>query len=57
MNRELKAEQIERVVVRGANWVGDAVLTVPALRALRRLLPHARITLATRPWATRPGSR
>ena len=51
MRQQLKAEQIERVVVRGANWVGDAVMTVPALRELRRLLPAARITLATRPWA------
>src|ERR671926_1329569 len=51
MARTLKAEQIERVVVRGANWVGDAVMTVPALRELRRLLPRARVTLATRPWA------
>ncbi len=51
MTHELKAAQIERVVVRGANWVGDAVMTVPALRALRQLLPHAHITLATRPWA------
>ena len=51
MTRELKPEQIERVVVRGANWVGDAVMTVPALRALRHLLPHAHITLATRTWA------
>jgi heptosyltransferase-2 len=47
----LRAEKIERVVVRGANWVGDAVMTVPALRELRRLLPHAHITLATRAWA------
>jgi heptosyltransferase-2 len=47
----LKVEQIERVVVRGANWVGDAVMTVPALRELRRLLPRAHVTLATRPWA------
>ncbi len=51
MSYALKATQIERVVVRGANWVGDAVMTVPALRALRQLLPHAHITLATRPWA------
>lgn len=49
--RQLRLEEIERVVVRGANWVGDAVMTVPALRELRRLLPHAHITLATRPWA------
>ena len=37
--------------MRGANWVGDAVMTVPALRELRRALPHAHITLATRAWA------
>jgi len=37
--------------VRGANWVGDAAMTVPALRELRRVLPDAHITLATRPWA------
>ena len=47
----LQAEKIKRVVVRGTNWVGDAVMTVPALRALRRLLPQAHITLAVRPWA------
>ena len=47
----LKPENIRRVAVRGTNWVGDAVMTVPALRELRRLFPIAHITLATRPWA------
>lgn len=37
--------------MRGVNWVGDAVMSVPALRELRRLFPRARLTLATRPWA------
>jgi len=47
----MNPQDIRRVVVRGTNWVGDSVMTVPALRALRRLLPDAQITLATRPWA------
>jgi lipopolysaccharide heptosyltransferase II len=51
MTRKLRAENFRRVVVRGVNWVGDAVMTVPALRELRRVLPHAHITLATRSWA------
>jgi heptosyltransferase-2 len=51
MRRNIQPEQIERVVVRGVNWVGDAVMTVPALRELRRVLPDAHITLATRSWA------
>jgi heptosyltransferase-2 len=49
--RSIQRKEIERVVVRGTNWVGDAVLTIPALRELRRLLPRAHITLATRSWA------
>ena len=46
-----KAEGIKRVVVRGTNWVGDSLMTVPALRALRRVLPDANITLVIRPSA------
>ncbi len=48
---ELNSKNINRIVVRGTNWVGDAVMTVPALRQLRRLFPNAHITLATRSWA------
>jgi heptosyltransferase II len=40
-----------KIVVRGTNWVGDAVMTIPALRELRRIFPDARITLHTRSWA------
>jgi heptosyltransferase II len=45
------ASEIKRVVVRGTNWVGDSVMTLPALRALRRVLPEAKITLVVRPGA------
>lgn len=48
---DFKPENIKHIVVRGTNWVGDAVMTVPALRELRRLLPDTHITLATRSWA------
>jgi heptosyltransferase-2 len=40
-----------RIVVRGTNWIGDAVMTVPALRELRRIFPAAHITLHTHSWA------
>src|SRR5438105_10794031 len=49
MKRRHNPDQIKRVVVRGTNWVGDAVMAVPALRELRRVLPDARITLVSRP--------
>jgi len=43
------SSNINRVVIRSTNWVGDCVMTVPALRAVRRILPNAHITLALRP--------
>src|SRR5262245_47693639 len=38
------------VMVRVPNWVGDAVMALPALRELRRIFPASRITLVARPW-------
>jgi heptosyltransferase-2 len=38
------------VLVRVPNWVGDAVMALPALRELRRIFDTSRITLAARPW-------
>ena len=40
-----------KILVRGTNWIGDAVMSVPALRELRRIFPDAKITLHTRSWA------
>jgi heptosyltransferase II len=40
----------DRVIVRLPNWLGDTVMAVPALRALRAGWPDARI-LAAGPWA------
>ncbi len=39
-----------RILVRAANWVGDAVMTTPVLRAIRRHSPKARITVLAKPW-------
>ena len=39
------------ILVRGTNWIGDAVMTLPALAALREHFPQARLTVLTRPWA------
>jgi heptosyltransferase II len=34
-----------RILVRGVNWLGDAVMTTPALQRLRERFPKARITV------------
>ena len=44
-------EQIRKILVREVNWVGDAVLTLPALAALDRRFPRAEIAVLAKPWA------
>jgi heptosyltransferase-2 len=39
-----------RVLVRAPNWVGDVVLSLPALRDVRRAFPAARLEVLARPW-------
>ncbi len=39
-----------KILVRAANWVGDAVLSLPALRAIRERNPEAHIAVLARPW-------
>jgi len=41
------APEPRRIVVRGVNWLGDAVMTTPALQRLREAKPGAHITLLT----------
>lgn len=47
--RFLTAMKPERILVRGTNWLGDAVMTTPALERLRASFPEARITLLATP--------
>jgi heptosyltransferase-2 len=42
--------EFRNILVRAANWVGDAVMCVPALAALRGRFPEARIAILARPW-------
>ncbi len=49
-----------RVLVIGLNWLGDAVMSMPALAVLRERHPEAHFTVLTRPalaglWALAPG--
>jgi heptosyltransferase-2 len=39
-----------KILVRATNWLGDAVMSLPALRALRTNFPDARISVLARPW-------
>jgi heptosyltransferase-2 len=40
----------QKILVRATNWVGDAVMSLPALRALRERFPDAEIAILAKPW-------
>jgi heptosyltransferase-2 len=46
----LNPSSISRLMVRATNWIGDAVMSLPAMRCLRGVFPGAQITLVARPW-------
>src|SRR6187401_765454 len=41
---------MKKILLRGPNWVGDAVLAIPTMKAIRETFPNADITLLVRPW-------
>jgi len=47
----MPSREIRKILVRGTNWLGDAVMTIPALLRLRDSFPAAHITLLAPPRA------
>jgi len=41
---------MSKVLVRATNWLGDAVMSLPAIRAIREVFPHAHLAVVARPW-------
>lgn len=39
----------ERISIRATNWLGDAVMSLPAIRVIRQVCPRAEIALVARP--------
>jgi heptosyltransferase-2 len=39
-----------KILIRATNWVGDAVMSVPALGAIRERFPGAHIAILAKPW-------
>lgn len=47
---ELRTSKPARILIRGANWVGDAIMTTPVIRAVRKNFPDAHVTILVKPW-------
>ena len=48
-SNKLGHHELKRILVRGTNWIGDAVMTTPALNALRSHYPNAEIVMLANP--------
>ena len=46
---KIKPDGVKKILVRGPNWVGDAVMCVPALDAIRRAFPDSETSFLVRP--------
>lgn len=46
----LKDSLQAKIMIRAANWVGDAIMTTPVVRGVRKNFPTARITVLAKPW-------
>jgi heptosyltransferase II len=42
--------EYKNILIRATNWVGDAVMSLPALRAIRERFPKAHIAVLAKPW-------
>ena len=50
MAKSIDFDKITKVLIRGTNWIGDVVMTFPAIAAVRETLPAARVTVLVKPW-------
>lgn len=52
MTPEGNLSSLRKIMVRATNWIGDAVMSLPALEALRARFPAAEIVLVAKPWVS-----
>ena len=50
MSKNLMALAPCKILIRSTNWIGDAIMTTPAIRTLRQNFPAAHIAILVKPW-------
>ncbi len=49
-SKTLSFERVENILIRGTNWIGDVIMTLPAIVAVRETFPNAKIIVLAKPW-------
>lgn len=51
-NRKLPQSGLNKILIRGTNWIGDAVMTLPAVASVRAAYPGAHLAVLAKPPVT-----
>jgi heptosyltransferase-2 len=49
---DIGSRDLKKIMVRTTNWIGDAVISLPAIEALHARFPNAEIVLVSKPWVS-----
>jgi len=50
MSIDIKSSYPHKILLRSTNWIGDAIMTTPAIRTIRQNFPEAEISILVHPW-------
>jgi heptosyltransferase-2 len=48
-SKKLPPDGLNRILIRGTNWIGDAVMTLPAVASVRAAYPKAHLAILAKP--------
>ena len=48
-SKKLPQTGLKKILIRGTNWIGDAIMTLPAVASVRAAYPQARICVLAKP--------
>jgi heptosyltransferase II len=48
--KKMPRQGMDKILIRGTNWIGDAILTLPAVAAVRATYPKAHLAILVKPW-------
>ena len=48
--QKINTGEVSKIIIRSVNWIGDAVMTTPAIVQLAKNFPHAKITIVGKEW-------
>ncbi|MDI6776692.1 MAG: lipopolysaccharide heptosyltransferase II [Syntrophales bacterium] len=48
--KKIPLHNVGKILIRATNWIGDVVMNLPAIAAVRKTFPGAKLSVLTRPW-------